>query len=425
MRYVSLTLALALALVGPGTICDRAIAQQEEPASSVALKKPSGKERKKSGWLFSPQPSVVAKTEQALDLAKSLEGIVGQNLSKKSLSKLQVPKHGAPKGFTTATSKFAVNVPEASGRNAAQGRVTTSRGETFVAFIRTGKKLLAVIEARKRAVGASSQDVEREAQVAALGFRVNALVEKYQLAVWENIDPKGIAATVSKKPDLVTTALRPEKTAKLLIPNGIVLKPQEGIFKATFFPVDAALNVIGAAGQKAPEPAEDPEDGDRTDPSQGPVIPIASPYPSPGLECFTVSKEAAAPEFSGILANGCKPAGARDSDYDQLIQPLRNITFGTEQFKSFFAGIAVSISECAPAENLEQAKKVAEATADKLLKDKLRAALSKMCVEQFCAAIFSSSGVPCNQEDTARLIEPTDAAVTHAFGLFFPKPPPN
>jgi hypothetical protein len=88
----------------------------------------------------------------------------------------------------------------------------------FVAFIPSGNELVGIVEAVPRRVGNKKVDLKREAQLRAAGFKVHLLVDRFQVVLWDSLDPKGIELTVAKAPTLITRPLSPQEVARLLIP---------------------------------------------------------------------------------------------------------------------------------------------------------------------------------------------------------------
>ncbi len=109
----------------------------------------------------------------------------------------------------------------ADGSAPARGRVSVPAGDMFMVLIRSRRGgVIGVVEALKRQVEKSASDRMRTRQLQALGFEVQALVDRYQIGMWDKLDPTGLAATIAQRPALISAPLEPEKATKLWFPKG-------------------------------------------------------------------------------------------------------------------------------------------------------------------------------------------------------------
>lgn len=166
----------------------------------------------------------------------------------------------------------------------ARGRISVPAGDMFMVLIRSRRGgVIGVVEALKRQVEKSASDRRRTRQLQALGFEVQALVDRYQIGMWDKLDPTGLAATIAQRPALISAPLEPEKAAKLWLPKG---QAKVNGNKQIAVPVPPAtlfssLSAIGDGSnsqltQQAPIPdsyieAEDPpRENNQTQPEQEP-----------------------------------------------------------------------------------------------------------------------------------------------------------
>jgi hypothetical protein len=243
---------------------------------SVALKSGSKVKVKR---IFSAEPSVVAKTTQALALSKAQGKWLGSETKKDSLAKIQTKKQQS-KSFVTSGSKFSVSDATADGSSPARGKVSLPAGELFALFVRSGNgEVVGVIEALKRSIGKKDADRKRADKLRVLGFEVHALVDRYQIALWDKLDPRGLAATIAQKPTIVTAPIEPEKAAKLLFSKARPQAQAEGktVFEKGLFST-LLLSTVSATDQDSPaEPSTDAPLGEPT----GITIPITEPKRPP------------------------------------------------------------------------------------------------------------------------------------------------
>ena len=167
--------------------------------------------------IFSTRASVDPLTPEAVAFSEALAKSIPSRLTRESLRKFTF-KRAKSNSFVSGETKFSLSALASDRRSWARGVATVTAGDMFVAFIPSGNGLVGIVEAVQRRVGNKKVDLKREAQLRAAGFKVHLLVDRFQVVLWDSLDPKGIELTVAKAPTLITRPLSPQEVARLLIP---------------------------------------------------------------------------------------------------------------------------------------------------------------------------------------------------------------
>ena len=168
--------------------------------------------------VFSTRASVDPLTPEAVAFSEALAKSIPSRLTRQSLRKFTF-KRAKSDSFVSGETKFSLNALASDRRSWARGVATVTAGDMFVAFIPSGNGLVGIVEAVARRVGKKKVDLKREAQLRATGFKVHLLVDRFQVVLWDSLDPEGIELTVAKAPTLITRTLSSEEVARLLIPQ--------------------------------------------------------------------------------------------------------------------------------------------------------------------------------------------------------------
>ncbi len=214
------------------------------------------KKKKAHALIFSASPPAEAVTEQALQLSRAVSSSLGRGVTLQALQK--ATKKSSKKMIITDQAVFAVNDARASGRNPASGRVITKQGDFYALYLPTSDgKTIALVATSRRPVSKSRADRTLALEHETLGFKLWDVVLNYQIALWSETSPKGLAATVSKAPTFVSRPLSPAAAEKILSSAGMGARGGGG---------PKSGNWCGTVGT-APE---QPSPGSGSDPSNDP-----------------------------------------------------------------------------------------------------------------------------------------------------------
>lgn len=210
-RTLIALLALSVAFQGaqPWSVATREVSA-ESKAAAPKRKAPPRR-------VFSTRASVDPLTPEAVAFSGALAKSIPSRLTRESLRKFTF-KRAKSNSFVSAETKFSLSALASDRRSWARGVATVTAGDMFVAFIPSGNGLVGIVEAVQRRVGNKKVDLKREAQLRAAGFKVHLLVDRFQVVLWDSLDPKGIELTVAKAPTLITRPLSPQEFASVLIP---------------------------------------------------------------------------------------------------------------------------------------------------------------------------------------------------------------
>ncbi len=222
-----------------------AVAQDASAESQVAAAKRKGKAKR----VFSTRSSVEPSTPEAAALAESLAKSLPSRLTSDTLRKFKL-KPGKSALSVSGESKFSITDLAEDRTSWARGYASVSGGDAFALFLTGPNRVVGIVETYQRTVGNKKIDLERETQLRAAGFKVNLLVDRFQVVLWDSLDPEGIPATVAKPPTFVTAPLTPEQVQKIFFPK----KRQSSGMSAS---ADAAVSVglAGAVGALGAPPA--------------------------------------------------------------------------------------------------------------------------------------------------------------------------
>jgi len=210
-RTLIALLALSVAFQGaqPWSVATREVSAESKAAAPKRKAQPRR--------VFSTRASVDPLTPEAVAFSGALAKSIPSRLTRESLRKFTF-KRAKSNSFVSAETKFSLSALASDRRSWARGVATVTAGDMFVAFIPSVNGLVGIVEAVPRRVGKKKVDLKREAQLRAAGFKVHLLVDRFQVVLWDSLDPKGIELTVAKAPTLITRPLSPQEFASVLIP---------------------------------------------------------------------------------------------------------------------------------------------------------------------------------------------------------------
>ena len=258
MKYkIVISSLLALSVIFQAAQPLSVFAQEASVDSQKAARK---KIPKKPTRIFSAMPSLEPETEQAKKLAEAMQLSVRERLTPITLRKFEL-KPGKSAPSVSADTKFTINEVAADG-SLALGSASVPGGDAFAVFLKQSNGVVAIVETYQRLVGNKKIDLEREAQLQAVGFKVYSLVDRYQVVHWNSLDPKGIPETVAKQPTFVTKSLIPEQLQKVIFPKQ---KKATGVSVSAAIPpvLIAAITADAVLANDPRTPKDDPFTPDR------------------------------------------------------------------------------------------------------------------------------------------------------------------
>lgn len=241
----ALSAFLALLVIFQAACPLSAVAQDASAESQVAAAKRKGKAKR----VFSTRSSVEPSTPQAAALAESLAKSLPSRLTSDTLRKFKL-KPGKSALSVSSESKFSITDLAEDRTSWARGYASVSGGDAFALFLTGPNRVVGIVETYQRTVGNKKIDLEREAQLRAAGFKVNLLVDRFQVVLWESLDPEGIPATVAKPPTFVTAPLTPEQVHKIFFP-----KKRQSSGMSASADVAVPVGLAGAVGALGAPPA--------------------------------------------------------------------------------------------------------------------------------------------------------------------------
>ena len=246
MKYnIAISGLLALSVIFQAAQPLSVFAQEASVDSQKAAQK---KIPKKPTRIFSAMPSLEPETPEAKELAKAMQQSVRERLTPITLAKFEL-KSVKPAPSVSADTKFTINEMAADG-SLALGYASVPGGDAFAVFLKQTNGVVGIVETLQRLVGNKKIDLERAAQLQAVGFKVSSLVDRYQVVHWNFLDPKGIPETVAKQPTFVTKSLTPEQLHNVIFPK-VRQKKATGASVAAVTPA-VVIGAVAAAVLNAP-----------------------------------------------------------------------------------------------------------------------------------------------------------------------------
>lgn len=239
-RAVAILLALSVVFHGSQPWSD---VTQEACAQS---KSASAKRAPKPTRVFSTRPSVEPLTPEAVAFSEALAKSIPSRLTSESLRKFTF-KRAQSKWYVSRETRFSVNVLASDRTSWARGMASVPAGDIFTVFLPAKGGVVGIVESFQRRVGKRKADLERAAQLRAAGFKVSLLVDRFQVVLWDSLDPEGIEATVAKQPTLITQPLTPTQVAKLFFPPSRSVSGKNAK-TASKVPAAALAVAVGANG---------------------------------------------------------------------------------------------------------------------------------------------------------------------------------
>lgn len=246
MKYnIAISGLLALSVIFQAAQPLSVFAQEASVDSQKATQK---KIPKKPTRIFSAMPSLEPETPEAKELAKAMQQSVRERLTPITLAKFEL-KSVKPAPSVSADTKFTIN-EMAADSSLALGYASVPGGDAFAVFLKQSNGVVGIVETYQRLVGNKKIDLERAAQLQAVGFKVSSLVDRYQVVHWKFLDPEGIPATVAKQPTLVTKSMTPEQLNNVIFPK-VRQKKATGASVAAVTPA-VVIGAVAAAVLNAP-----------------------------------------------------------------------------------------------------------------------------------------------------------------------------
>jgi hypothetical protein len=240
MKYkIVISGLLALSVIFQAAQPLSVFAQEASVDSQKAAKK---KIPKKPTRIFSAMPSLEPETPEAKELAKVMQQSVRDRLTPITLGKFEL-KSVKPAPSVSADTKFTIN-ELAADSSLALGYASVPGGDAFAVFLKQSNGVVGIVETYQRLVGNKKIDLEREAQLQAVGFKVHSLVDRYQVVHWNSLDPKGIPETVAKPPTFATKSMTPNQLHEVIFPK---LKKATGASVAGVLSVPVGITAAAAA----------------------------------------------------------------------------------------------------------------------------------------------------------------------------------
>lgn len=239
-RAVAILLALSVVFHGsqPWSGVTQEACAQSKSASAKRAPKPTR--------VFSTRPSVDPLTPEAVAFSEALAKSIPSRLTSESLRKFTF-KRAQSKWYVSRETRFSVNVLASDRTSWARGMASVPAGDIFTVFLPAKGGVIGIVESFQRRVGKRKADLERAAQLRAAGFKVSLLVDRFQVVLWDSLDPEGIEATVAKQPTLITQPLTPTQVAKLFFPPSRSVSGKSAN-TASKMPAAALAVAVGAAG---------------------------------------------------------------------------------------------------------------------------------------------------------------------------------